>query len=578
MRVNEHIQYESDDRSPLLLTLAVAVQCIMLILAPTVLVVVITVKASGLDDGYLTWAIFAMLVINGVITGIQACRLWRLGCGQMVITGPTVQFVVVSVAAVSQGGPALLATLLVVSSLFQFAVAAWLPLLRRIITPVVSGTVLMLIAATVLPVVFDRIGDVPEGVSPVSGPAVALATLVLSTVLALRAPGQWRLWSPLISIGIGSVFAALLGLYSIQRVLDAPWVGVPEAQFPGLDLSFGLEFWALLPTFAILTLVLAIKVTSDSVIIQNASQREQRAIDFRRVQGTVSSNGVGMLLSGLAGVVPPTMPYSAYGVSLVSLTGVAARSVGFAFAVLIFVIALFPKLTSLLLTIPDPVMGAYLVVLLGMYFVGGIQTAIQDGLDAQKGMVIGLSFVVGLAMHHNNVVENALGETWGSLLGNGVMAGMVVAVLLTTFIELSGPRRRRLEAELDFAALPRIDEFLRELASDLGWNEESTLRLRSAGEETLSSLLMSGDDVEPDKPPQLHVSASPGQGVVELEFVASVGDEENIQDRMAYLGDQTEVPDPGEVSFRLLRHYASSVQHRKYHGLDVVMVLVEGSR
>ncbi len=577
MRVNEHIQYEPDDRSPLLLTVGVAVQCILLILAPTVLVVVITVKATGQSDGYLTWAIFAALVINGVITAIQAFRLWRLGCGQMVITGPTIQFVVVSVAAVAQGGPALLATLLVVSSVFQFAVAAWLPLLRRIITPVVSGTVLMLVAATVLPVVFERIVDVQEGISPVSGPAVALATLVLSTVLALRAPGQWRLWSPLITIALGCVIAALLGLYSFQRVIDAPWVGLPDAQFPGLDLSFGLEFWALLPTFAILTLVLAIKVTTDSVIIQNASQREQRAIDFRRVQGTVSSNGVGMLLAGFAGA-PPTMPYSAYGVSLINLTGVAARSVGYAFAVVLIVVALFPKLTSILLTIPDPVMGAYMLLLLGMYFVGGIQTAIQDGLDAQKGMVVGLSFVVGLAMHHNNVVENALGETWGSLLGNGVMAGMIVALLLTTFIELSGPRRRRLEAELDFAALPRIDEFLRELASDLGWNEESTLRLCSAGEETLSSLLMSGDDVEPDKPPQLHVSASPRQGVVELEFVASVSDEENIQDRLAYLGDQTEIPDPGEVSFRLLRHYASSVQHRKYHGMDVVMVLVEGSR
>ena len=28
----------------------------------------------------------------------------------------------------------------------------------------------------------------------------------------------------------------------------------------------------------------------------------------------------------------------------------------------------------------------------------------------------------------------------------------------------------------------------------------------------------------------------------------------------------------------LLRHYASSVQHQKYHGLDVVTVQVKGSR
>ena len=43
--------------------------------------------------------------------------------------------------------PALLATLVVVSSFFQFALARRLSLLRRIVTPTVAGTVIMLIAS-----------------------------------------------------------------------------------------------------------------------------------------------------------------------------------------------------------------------------------------------------------------------------------------------------------------------------------------------------------------------------------------------------------------------------------------------
>ena len=166
-QTNETIRYESDERCPLFVSVGVALQGIMLVLAPTVLFVAITVRAAGLDDSYLTWYVFAALIINGVITALQASRLGWFGAGHVVITGPTVQFVVVSATALSQGGPGTLASLILVSSIFQFALAVWLPFLRRIITPVVSGTVLMLIPATVLPVAFDRLKEVPETTAPV---------------------------------------------------------------------------------------------------------------------------------------------------------------------------------------------------------------------------------------------------------------------------------------------------------------------------------------------------------------------------------------------------------------------------
>ena len=576
VRVNEHIRYGPDEPCPLPLALGVAVQYVVLALPPTVLVVILTVRASGQDDAHLTWVVFAAFIINAVVTTIQAVRLWRLGCGLTVVTGPTLQFIAVTAAAVTQGGPALLATLLVVSSLFQFAVAAWLPVLRRVITPVVAGTVLMLVAATIVPVVFDRLVDVPEGNPPESGPIVAAVTLAVAAALTLRASGMWRVWSALISIGVGCVAAAFFGIYDYQRVLDAPWLGIPDLRFPGLDLTLGLEFWTLLPTFLILTLVLAIKGISDSVIIQTASQRQQRAIDFRQVQGAVGANSVGMLLAGIAGT-PPTMAFSSFGAALIGLTGVAARRVGFAVAAVFVFLALLPKFAALLLTVPDPVMGAYLLLLLGLFFVGGVQTATQDGLDQGKVLVIGLSFAVGMGMQYLNVVELVLGPSLGSLLGNPIVSGLVVAVLLTAFIELSGRRGKRLEVALDDSALPAIDSFLCDVAAGMRWNESSAMRLRSAGEEAVASLMPSSGSEGADRAPWLRVSARPGARVIELELVASVIGRENLQDRLAYLEEQPAVADPGELSFRLLRHYASGVQHRQYYGIDVVTIRVEGS-
>ena len=574
--VNQIIHYEPDERCPPLMSIGVGVQGVMLVLAPTVLIVAITAQAAGQGERYLSWAVFAALIIGGVLTVLQAGRVGRLGAGHVLITSSTPKFIAISVVALAEGGPAMLASLIVIASLFQFALAAWLPLLRRIITPVVSGTVLMLIAATVLPVAFDRFQEVPEGAPLVAGPTVAVATLLVAASLALRASGAWRLWTSLIGIGAGCAIAALFGLYDVQRVIDAPWAGIPMSVLPGFDATAGAGFWALLPVFVVVTLVVGLKTIGDSVAIQHVSRRRPRATDFRLVQGALNVNGLGVLLSGIAGT-PPTTVYSSSTVSLINLTGVAARSVGYAVGAILLGLAFLPKLTAILLSIPSPVMGAYLLILMGMLFVEGVRSVVQSGLDYQKALVVGLAFAIGVGLENQNIFADLLGGTWGVLLGNGMTVGSLVAILMTLFMELTSPRRRRLEVELDISALAEIDAFLHEIASRIRWNDASTERLRSAGEETLSSLLQPGNDHAADSAPRLIINARPEGGTVEMEFLA-VFEEENLEDRLAYLGEQAETLDEREISFRLLRHYASSVRHQKYHGIDIVTVQVEGSR
>ena len=577
VHVNEHVRYEPDERCPPLVSIGVALQGVMLTLATTVLIVVITVRAADEGESYLSWAVFAALAVSGVTTALQAIRLGRLGAGHVLMTGASPHFLAVSVMALAEGGLAMLASLIVVSSLIQFALAAWLPLLRRIITPVVSGTALMLIAATVIPIAFDRLKDTPEGAPLAAGPSVAVVTLAVATALALRASGVWRLWSPLIGIMAGCAVAALFGLYDVQRVIEAPWLGLPDiAAWPGLDLKPGAEFWALLPVFVVVTLAVAIKTIGDGVTIQQVSRRRPRAIDFRLVQGALNANGVGTLLSGIAGTPPPIV-YSASSVSLINFTGVAARSVGYAIGVILLGLALFPKLTAILLTIPSPVMGVYLMTVMGLLFVEGMRTVVRDGLDHRKALVVGVALSIGVGLEHQNIFADLLGGTWGAALTNGMTAGVLAAILMTSFVELTSPRRRRLEVELDISVLPRIDAFLHELASKIGWNGASTERLRAAGEETLSSLLQPGGDHTADNTPRLIIIARPNGGTVEMEFLV-VFEEENIEDRLAYPSEQAEIPDEHEISFRLLRHYASSVRHRKYHGIDIVTVQVDGSR
>ena len=574
--VNQDIRYEPDEWCPPFVTIGVGLQGMVLALVPAVAIVALVFRTADQSESYLPWAVFAALAISGVTTALQAAQVGRLGAGLLVITGPSPIFIAVCIIALTEGGPALMASLVVVSSLLQFALARWLPLLRRIVTPVVSGTVIMLVAATVVPIALDMLDDVPAATPGIAGPTVVAVTLLLATALALRASGAWRLWSPLIGILAGCVVAALFGLYDVQPVVDAPWVNIPAGEWSGFDLTMGAEFWALLPMFAIVTLVLAINSISDGIIMQSASRRRPRATDFRVVQGTLNANGVGVLLAGITGTVP-TQGYTSASSSLVSLTGVGARRVGYAIGAIFVALALCPKLAAILLAIPRPVVGVYFVIMMGLLFVAGARTVLQDGFDVRNATIAGLAFWIGVGAQNQAIFADQLHGAWSILFGNGTAVGAFVAILMVAFMELTSPRRRQLTVELNSGALPKIDAFLRELAARIQWNEASTGRLRAAGEETLSSLLQPAGDNAADGVPRLILVARPNDGTVELEFMA-VLEEENLQDRVAYLSEQVETPDEDEVSFRLLRHYASSVRHRKYHGIDVVTVQVEGSR
>lgn len=171
-----------------------------------------------------------------------------------------------------------------------------------------------------------------------------------------------------------------------------------------------------------------------------------------------------------------------------------------------------------------PVLGAYLMFAMGILFVSGCQTIVRDGINPQRMLVAALASALGLGLHGHPLTRQLFGDELGLLLASGVTIGVIVAIGLTFLLEVMNTRRSRLEVTLDLVSFSVIDDFLVRLASSMRWNEDSTLRLRSAGEETLFSLLSRKD-----------------------------------------------------ASSRLLRYPASGVRHQKFHGVDVVTIQVEGS-
>ena len=568
------VRYQPDELPSHAVALGLGFQYAMIAVASIVLTPAIVVRAAGGDDAFLSWAAFAALAISGVTTVLQAIRIGRFGAGYILMMGTSGAFIAVSITALKAGGPTLLATLVAASALFQFALSARLSLLRRVFTPTVAGTVIMLIAVTIMPILFDMLTDAPADAPTAAAPVSAAATLLVTVGVTLRASGIWRLWAPAVGIVAGSLVAAAFGLYDARSVIEADWIGFPAGAWPGLDLGFGASFWTLLPAFVLVTLIGAIETVGDSVAIQRISWRKPRAIDFRAVQGAVAADGLGNLLSGLAATVPNTTYSSS--VSVAEITGVAARIVGVYIGMVFVGLAFLPKFMAVILAIPGPVVGAYGVVLLSVLFVLGMKIVVQDGVDYRKGVVAGVAFWIGVGFQNQVIFPDYFSPWWSGLLGNGMTSGGIAAIVLTLFLELTRSRRRRIRTMLNVDAYPKIDKFLTEFAASRGWSAGMTDRLRAVGEETLLTLTRkAGPEGTTREERRLLLSARSDGDAAELEFVAAT-DDTNIEDQMALLSDQAAgARVEQEVSLRLLRHFASSVRHQQYHNTDVVTIRVE---
>lgn len=571
---NPGIRYEPEDKPGWPLSAGLALQSTVIVLAGIILTPAVVVRAAGQGEAYLGWAVTAAVMVSGLSTILQSARLGRLGSGYPLVMGTSGAFIAVCIAALNEGGAALLGALVLVSSLFQFLMAYKLSWLRRVVTPPVTGTVVALIAITVFPIVSDLLSDAPEDAPAHAAPLVSALTFLTILGISLLARGAARLWAPLIGIAAGSALAVRFGIYDFSLAAEAPWFGLPDpGAWPGLALELPPAFWLLLPAFVFVTLVGAMETMGDAVAIQQVSRRRPGAVDFRSIQGSVAADGVGNLLSGLAGTVPNTTYSSS--IAVVEITGIAARRVGVCVGAIIALIAFFPKLTYLLASIPGPVAGGYLVVIFGILMIQGMKLVLHRNRDSRSATIAGLSILIGMGFQFELIYPELVGGALAGVLGNGMTVGGLTALALTVMLELAGPRRRTLQLPLRPEAERAVVDFLEAFGARCGWDEGSTARLRSAGGETVLALLESkraGPGAAGEG--ALRLSAKRDHDAVELEFISG-GAGTNLEDQMAMLDGHPDRTDGAGLPLKIISHFSSMFRHHQYHGVDIMTLRVE---
>lgn len=233
--------YKLEDKPPFFNALLSAVTHLLAIFVPMVTPALIVGGALNLPVEMTAYLVSMAMVASGIGTYLQVNRFGVVGSGMLSIQSVNFSFVGVMISlglSMREGGlssDAMISTLLGVSFVGAFLVcgAAWvLPYLKRVITPTVSGVVVLLIGLSLIHVgITDFGGGFGAKANNTFGSVqnIGLAAFVLVIVLVFNCLRNPFLRMSGIAVGLvaGYIAALLMGMVDFSPLQNAPLFTVP---------------------------------------------------------------------------------------------------------------------------------------------------------------------------------------------------------------------------------------------------------------------------------------------------------------------------------------------------------------
>lgn len=446
-RVPRRVVYGVNDRPPLIFTVVGGLQHVLTLFGATTLVPLIFGRQIGMDPLQLGVFIASVYFVMGVATLLQ---LSVAGSGLPLVQGSSFSFIppVATIIAARKGagvdatmaavGGALMAGGAIETLIGYLGLAG---AVRRLITPVVIGPVIMLIGFSLAPVA----ADTASGNWWLAG-LVVVGVLLFSLALGRRL----QVVSVLLAVLAGYAVALVLSLAGVfaqgspsyvdlAPVAQAPWWLWPQPFRYGLELNL---------TFLAVILAAFFASTIESIGDYHSISYSAGLPDPppRTISKGIGAEGLGCIFSGAFGGVGTTSYTENIG--LVNITGVASRWVVGAGAIILIVMSLLRKFGTLVATIPSPVIGGAYVALFGIIGALGIQILARADLRSQRNLtIVGLAFLLGLGVppwvqqHPLAFSPGWLADILNAVLRTGMAVGGVVALVLDNLLPATPEER-----------------------------------------------------------------------------------------------------------------------------------------
>ncbi|MFA9499846.1 nucleobase:cation symporter-2 family protein [Mannheimia sp. E30BD] len=424
----QKILYPVDSKPPFGLTLLLAAQHLLAALGGIIAVPLVIGNVLNLPATDIIVLVNAALLVSGIVTIIQCQGIGPIGLRLPSVMGTSFTFVAAALAiGFSEHGVAGIMGASLVGSLVMIIGSFFMPYVRKLFPPVVTGVVVMMIGLSLIPVAVDWFAGGQRGDAHYADPAnLAMATFVLVLVVILVQWGKGIFSAAAIVIGmmVGYLVALALGWINFENVKSADVIAIPQ------PLHFGLAF----PISGIIGMSIAYLVTivessGNFLALGNATQTE---ITGKHLRGGVLCDGLG---SAFAAIMSTT-PFSSFAqnIGVISLTGVASRYVVTVMGCLLVLAGIFPWFGALIVSIPTPVLGGAGLMMFAMIIAAGIQMLDKVERSKRNGLIIAISIGCGLAVTTRPELLDKLPSFVKEVFSSGITVGSLFALILNLIL------------------------------------------------------------------------------------------------------------------------------------------------
>ena len=410
--------YGVEDRPPFKEALFAALQHLLAIFVAIITPPLIIASALKLDVEKTGFLVSMSLFASGVSTFVQCRRFGPVGAGLLCIQGTSFSFIGPIIATGLVGGLPLIFGSCMAAAPIEMIVSRTFKYLRNIITPLVSGIVVLLIGLSLIKV---GIVSCSGGYSAMdngtfgSWENLSIAALVLLSVLFFnRCRNKYLRMS---SIVIGLVIGGVLG------------VAVP-------NIKYGVEFnVSSFIAIGLVYLITAIEATGDVTANSMISGLPIEGDSYlKRVSGGVMADGFNSFLAGVFNSFPNSI--FAQNNGIIQLTGVASRYVGYYIAAMLVLLGLFPIVGAVFSLMPDPVLGGATLLMFGTVAAAGIRIISSQEIGRKETLVLAVSLSLGLGVELMPDVLKQAPEAIRSIFSSGITTGGLTAIIANVVIRV----------------------------------------------------------------------------------------------------------------------------------------------
>lgn len=430
--------YGLNDQPKAWIAFFAALQHLLAIIVPIVTPGLLICVSLGVSQQDTNMILSMSLIISGIATFLQCKKVGPLGAGLLIVQGTSFNFIgpIIGIGSlmVASGTPvdqvmAAIFGVVIAGSFIEMGVSRILPWVKRFITPLVTGIVVLLIGLTLIKEGLISMGggyQAMENQTFASADNLIMSCSVLGLIIILnRIPVVWIKSSAiLIALILGYVLAGFMGYLNFSNLNQLPLIQVPT------PMHFGLSFdWGLFIPMAFIYLVTSLEAIGD---ITATSKISNQPIDgptwMQRIKGGVLVNGANSFLAGIFNTFPSSVFAQNNGV--IQLTGVASRFVGIWIAVLLIILGLFPVVAGVIQAVPQAVLGGAVMVMFGAVAASGINILSSIHLDRRALLIIAISLALGLGVAQVPQILEHLPELVRNIFSSGVATGGIAALIL----------------------------------------------------------------------------------------------------------------------------------------------------